>query len=67
VSVAIALRRKKCSADILSAPLADLYTQQKLLLTCLLVAILTADVLYQCYMDVWVMIQTTVIRLPEGS
>jgi hypothetical protein len=57
LSVTIAVHRKKKSAHILSAPLANLYLQQKLLLIYLWTAILTADVLYQCSMNVWAMLQ----------
>jgi len=45
-------RKKKKSANILSALLANLYPQQKLLSVYLSTAILTADVLYQCPMNV---------------
>jgi len=59
LSVTIALHRNggKKSAHILSALLATLYPQQKLLSIYLSAAILTADLLYQCSMNMWAMLQ----------
>jgi len=59
LSVTIALQRngRKKSAHILSALLANLYPQQKLLSIYLSAVILTANLLYQCSMTVRVMLQ----------